>query len=81
MASVARGFWAVFLSQAVWKRVWVGHDPTQSKMAADRSDATIGIAAWAQLLTAQATGPDHDISHRLLTTLISVQSSWYLSMP
>ena len=47
-----RRFWAVILSQAVWKRSWAGCDPTQSKMAVDRIVATTGIEAWAQLLTA-----------------------------
>ena len=45
------GFSVVILSQAVWKRNWVGHDPAQSKMAMDKTVATIGIVAQAQLLT------------------------------
>ena len=49
---VAGGFCIVIFSQAAWKRSWVGRDPTQSKMVADRSVATIGIAVQAQLLTA-----------------------------
>ena len=49
---VAGGFWAVILSQAAWKRSWAGCDPTQSKMAVDRSVANTGDTAWAQLLTA-----------------------------
>ena len=48
---IARGFWAVILSQAAWKRSWAAHDPAQSKMSTDRMVATTGIAAWAQLLT------------------------------
>ena len=52
MGLVAVGFWAVILSQAAWKRIWAGRDPTQSKTAADRSVANIGDMAWAQLLTA-----------------------------
>ena len=42
----------VILSQAAWKRIWVGCDPAQSKMAADKSVANTGDMAWAQLLTA-----------------------------
>ena len=49
---VAGGFWAVILSQAAWKRSWVGHDSTQSKMVTDRSVDTTRIAAQAQLLIA-----------------------------
>ena len=49
---IARGFWAVTFSWAAWKRSWVGCDPTQSKMAADRSVAITGDMVWAQLLTA-----------------------------
>ena len=30
---VAGGFWAVILSQAAWKKGWVGHDPTRSIIA------------------------------------------------
>ena len=48
----AGGFWAVIISQAMWKRSWVGRDPAPSKMAADRSIATTGIAVRAQQLTA-----------------------------
>ena len=49
---VTRGFWAVILYQAVWKRSWVPYDPTQSKMAVDRSVANTSDMARAQLLTA-----------------------------
>ena len=78
---VVEGFLAIILSQAVWKRSWAEGNPTQSKMAADRSVSTTGIAAWAQLLTTLTTGPNHDINHRPLMTLISVQASWRLSTP
>ena len=50
--TAAGGFWAVILSQAAWKRIWVGCDPAQIIMASDRSIATTGIVEWAQLLTA-----------------------------
>ena len=49
---VAGGFWAVILSWAVWKKSWVGHDPTRSIIMANRSVAITGNMAWAQLLTA-----------------------------
>ena len=49
---VAGGFWAIILSQAVWKRSWVGCDPTHSIIAADKSIAITGDMARAQLLTA-----------------------------
>ena len=51
-AHVAGGFWAVILSQAVWKRSWAGHDPTHSIIVADRSVAITGDMALVQLLTA-----------------------------
>ena len=51
ISTISGGFWAIILSWAVWKKIWVGHDPTQSKMAADRIVATTGIAVWAQQLT------------------------------
>ena len=50
--SIAGGFLAIIISWAAWKRSWVGHDPAQSKMAADRSVAATGIFVWAQLLKA-----------------------------
>ena len=40
------------LSQAAWKRSWVGHDPTHSIIVADRSVAITGNMVQAQLLTA-----------------------------
>ena len=49
---VAGEFWAVILSQAVWKRSWAGHDPTHSIIVADRSVTITGDMARAQLLTA-----------------------------
>ena len=51
--TVAGGYSTIILSQAVWKRSWVGHDPAQSKTAADTSVANTGDTAWAQLLTAR----------------------------
>ena len=48
---IAVGLWASILSWDAWKRSWVGYDPTQSKMTVDRIGATIGIVAWAYLLT------------------------------
>ena len=50
--SVAGGFWAVILSRVVWKKSWVGHDPTRSIILTDRSVAITGDMARAQLLTA-----------------------------
>ena len=52
VALIAGGFWAVILSQAAWKRSWVGGDPTHSIIAADRSVAITSDTARAQLLTA-----------------------------
>ena len=43
---VAGGFWAVIFSRAMWKRSWVGCDPTQSKMTMNRMVATTGIVSW-----------------------------------
>ena len=77
---VSGGFWAVILSWDVWKRSWVGRNPTHSMISADRSVAITGNTARAQLLTAYTTGPDQDISQRPLTTLISIQANWHLSM-
>ena len=50
--TVAGGFWAVILSQAAWKRSWVGCDQTHSIIVVDRSIAITGNMAWTQLLTA-----------------------------
>ena len=52
LPSVAGGFWAVILSQAAWKRIWMECNPTQSEMAVDRSIANIGDMVQPQLLTA-----------------------------
>ena len=43
---VSGGYYAVILSWAMWKRNWVGLDPTQSKMAV-KIVATLGIVVWA----------------------------------
>ena len=72
---VAGGFWAVILSQAAWKRSWVGCDPAHSIMMVDRSVAITGDTARAQILTAKTTGPDRDICHRPLTTIINIQAN------
>ena len=53
---IARGYLAMILFQTAWKRIWVGYDPTQSKMAVDRSVATTGMVLWAQILIAKTTG-------------------------
>ena len=42
---VTGGYCIIILSQAAWKRIWVGCDLIQSKMATDRNVATIGIVA------------------------------------
>ena len=47
LPSIARGFWAVVLSCAVWKGSWAGRDPAQSKITVYRSVATTGKVAWA----------------------------------
>ena len=44
-------------------------------MAMDRTVATKGIVVWAQLLTAQITGPEQEISHRVLKMLSSAQAT------
>ena len=72
---VAEGFWAVILSQAVWKMSWVGLDPTHSITVVDRRFVITGDMAWAQLLTSKSTGPNRDISHRPVTMLINIQAS------
>ena len=59
----------------------MGHDPTHSIITVDRIVAITVNVAWAQLLTAYTTGPNRDISQRLLMMLISVQANWRLSMP
>ena len=51
-STVSGGFWAVILSQAVWKRSWAGRDPTHSIIAVDRNIAITGDMVQAQLLTA-----------------------------
>ena len=49
---IAGRFWAVILSWAVWKKSWVGCDPTHSIIMVDRSVAITGNTTRAQLLTA-----------------------------
>ena len=50
--SQLKGFWAVILSRAAWKKSWAGRDPTRSIIPTDRSVAITGDTARAQLLTA-----------------------------
>ena len=51
--------WAIVFSWAIWKRSWVGHDPTWSRTTVENAIANTGSLVWAQFLIHTTTGLDH----------------------